>query len=912
MSQLASSVGLITGIPIQDTVDKLMAVASLSKNNLTSRTNDLQNQKLAVAQLTSLLVAFQFEANQLGTASLFESRKASSSDSSALSAAIATDGHPAPGNYLFTPVQTASAQQLLSQSFAAGDTIGAGSFTFGLGGFVDRGISLEQLNGGAGVAAGKIRVTDRSGDSAVIDLSFARSVDDVLDAINNNTSINVSAVASGDSFKLVDNSGGSGNLKVQEVAGGSTASDLGLAGIDTADDSATGTDIFTLHTNTELSLLNDGNGVQLRSGNDLSVTLADGSTVNVELGNAKTLGDVLDAINAAAPTQLSAEIGSDGNRLKLTDLTTGAETFAVTNVGSGTAADDLGLTLASAGDTLTGGRLASGLRDTLVASLQGGRGIGTLGQIDITNRNNVTSNVDLSGAETLGQIVSTINSQAVGVTAAINSARNGIVLTDTTGATASNFIVADGDGNNTATGLGIAADSTATTVNSGGLQRQQISEATLLSSLNGGAGIDVGDFKITGTTGVLGAVDLNKVDDIATTVGDVIARINALASVGVEARINDRGDGIEIIDTAGGTGNITVTDVGTGTTSKDLNLLGTSSSVTIDGSPKQVIDGTATATVTIAADDKLSDVVAKINALNRGVTASVLNDGTRQRLTLSVNQSGAANELLVDTSNTRLSLQEVSSGRDALLLYGSSGTGGVLVSSSSNQFDNIVDGLNLTVNDGTLKPVTVTVSSSTDSLVSTAKEFVSAYNSLHDTLGKLTSFDPDALTTGILFGTREALQVDTSISRLITSRFFGVGQFQSLAAVGISLDDKGKMSLDESKLNAAFDKDPDAVKTMFTDPKLGIAAKFNETCERLAGATNSLLSSRTDSLTSIIDSNNKRLDQMSAQLDNQREALLAMFDNLETTIARLKDNATVLSSFQPIPPLNSTGTTTPI
>jgi len=39
------------------------------------------------------------------------------------------------------------------------------------------------------------------------------------------------------------------------------------------------------------------------------------------------------------------------------------------------------------------------------------------------------------------------------------------VLTDTTGATGSNFIVADGDANNSATALGITANGSATTVN---------------------------------------------------------------------------------------------------------------------------------------------------------------------------------------------------------------------------------------------------------------------------------------------------------------------------------------------------------------------------------------------------------------------------------------------------------------
>ncbi len=167
---------------------------------------------------------------------------------------------------------------------------------------------------------GKIRITDRSGASAVIDLSFARNVDDVLNAINGSTDINVTATVVGDSFKLTDNSGGSGNLKVQDVSGGKTAANLGIDNIDVAANSATGSDVFTLSSKTVLSTLNDGTGVQLKTGNDLSVALADGSTVGVDLGSAKTLGDVINAINSAGAGKLTAAIGSDGNRIELQRL----------------------------------------------------------------------------------------------------------------------------------------------------------------------------------------------------------------------------------------------------------------------------------------------------------------------------------------------------------------------------------------------------------------------------------------------------------------------------------------------------------------------------------------------------------------------------------------------------------------
>src|SRR4051794_18614832 len=104
MSAIQSSVGLVTGINIQDTVDKLMSIAAQSKNNLTARTKTLSNEKLAVTQLTSLLVAFQFESKQLGKDAPFNSRQITSSDESALTAAVSTDGNPAVGNYVFTPV----------------------------------------------------------------------------------------------------------------------------------------------------------------------------------------------------------------------------------------------------------------------------------------------------------------------------------------------------------------------------------------------------------------------------------------------------------------------------------------------------------------------------------------------------------------------------------------------------------------------------------------------------------------------------------------------------------------------------------------------------------------------------------------------------------------------------------------
>lgn len=618
MGRIQSSVGLITGIPIEETVNKLMAIAARPKDLLTERTKSVDAERLAITHLTSLVLAFEFEVNRLSSADVFQTKTVTSSDANSLRATLTGNGTPPDGTYKFRPLQTASSHQLASSSFDDLSALTeAGTLTFGFGGFVDKGIALAELNAGGGVSRGSIRITDRAGDSAEIDLRLARTVDDVLSVINHNGGAAVSAEINGDSIRLTDRSGGSGNLKVQEIGGGTTALDLGLFGINVAANEATGADIFTLHGSTKLASLNDGAGVALAAGNDLTITLADGTTLDVDLGTAETLADVLDVLNSAGPSKLQAVIAADGNRLELTDLTSGGSAFSVASVGTGTAAESLGLTVEAGGDTITGSRLTSGLRDSLVSSLRGGKGLSALGEIDITNRNNVTSTVDLAAAETLAEIVAAINQQATGVTAAINSARNGIVLTDTTGGTASNLIVADGDSRESASALGLNVDEAVTAVNSGSLDRHQIGRGTLLSSLNGGKGIDVADFVIIDSSGKSGGVDLNTPGNEAKTVGDVLDRINALTNANVEARINDAGDGILLIDHAGGDGTLRVREVGRHTAAADLRLLSPVVEQQIDNVTRQTIDGTTRKTIDLSGLNDPGATIA-LSSLNGG------------------------------------------------------------------------------------------------------------------------------------------------------------------------------------------------------------------------------------------------------------------------------------------------------
>lgn len=1031
MASITPNTGLVTGIPIQQTVDQLIAVQARPRDLLAQLGKKVEAEQVAFTTLTASLLSLQFHAVNVGKPSLFAQTTATSSNPALLS--VSTTGDPPLGSFQFTPLQTAQSQQLLSSGLASDtDGLGGGSFSFRFGGYVDSDTALEILNGGAGVEGGRIRITDRSGASAEIDLRFVQTVDEVLDAVNNASGINVELAVSGDRFVLTDGTGGSGNLRVQELSG-TTAASLGLGGIDVAADEAVGQDVFRLFDKLDLGLLNDGNGIRFdealpelqvdfrdnsapliidfhklgnsgtqakatttavngvdaqvkftakTAGEDLNgvtvvfqddpsvtfgsetvyydentktltfkideghtnanhiiSTLNEDETASEVFTAAKatggsgtglidvtdsayitggvdplpdadenTLGDVLNTLNTADPARLKAQISADGDRIELIDLTsdTGG-TFSVTSLFNTLAAGDLGITGDAVGDTLTGERVHAGLNTTLLRNLNGLSGIEDLGLLALTDRSGASASVDLSSVDTLQGVIDAINGAGVGISAKVNAARNGIQLTDTTGSTAGNLIVANGDGSTeTADKLGIAVDDSTSSINSGTLQRRVISQNTRLDSLRGGQGINLGRFKITDTNGSSGTIDLTT--GKIKTIGDLVKQIDLLG-LGLDVRVNDAGDGIALIDTAEGGGLFKVSDI-TGTAAKELQLTSAAKTVQIEGEDKVVINGSTTYNVKLEANESLDDLIERINKLGAGVSASKFTDGSTLkpfRLSLLSQQSGSAGALLVDSSELGFTLQETAAAQDARLLFGSSNVdgAGIVATSTTGTFKNVLPGVSVTVNGASTESVTVNVKQTSTSLSAGVIALVDSYNKLRDQIDSLTAFDDVDLKAGLLLGDGNILRVENDLSRVLTARFFGVGSVQALKSVGISLGSDGKLSFDQSVLEAALVTDRAAVEEFFTKEGVGFSDKLESVIDTLAGEDTSLLTNRIDALGSRLDDINRRLDFMQERLDSSRELLLNEFNQMELAIAKQQNNLTALSALQIIPPLTS-------
>jgi flagellar hook-associated protein 2 len=872
-----------------------MAVSSRSKTALETRVKGLQAQQVAINEITALVVGIQLQSDRIGAASSFKTNAVSSSKSDIVSAAIS--GAPAQGNYSVRVLQTAQTATASSAPLtSSNDTLLAGDFVVKTGGFVDSNIALDDLRGGAGIARGKIRITDRSGLAKEIDLRFSSTIDDTLKSINN-AGLRVSAKADGDRIVLTDLSGQTiSNLIVEEVGGGRTAADLGLSGINVNANSATGDDLSFLASSSRISTLRDGRGIAFGFGTDLSITLRDGTTLNIDVNSDKApsnVGQLMAKVNAANADKLELRISSNGNGLELVDKTTGSGAFVAT----GKLADQLGFTgVAGNSGSIVGSRIQSTLQGPLLSSLKGGQGLGTPGIITITNRQGTVKSVDMSGAQGLREVIDRINNSNSGVTASYNRSRTGIVVQDVTGGTSSNLIVADGDSNGTATKLGIAINAEKNSVEGGALDLQFVSEATELTRLNQGRGVRTGSFTITNASGSQKTITLTP---NTKTVADVLELVNS-NTIGIQAKLNAQGDGITIVDTSSGSGQLTITDNQSGSSALDLGIRGTGTPKTSPA--RQEITGSQNFKLAINGTESITDVVKKINDANGPLTASLLTSGSSTvRLLLTSRATGDSGRFYADGEGIGLNINASGAARDAIVAVGSAeDSGGSLVRSSNNIVNNAIEGVALTLKGASPDPIDVTVSSNNSTLERNLQLFVDQYNKARDKITKETEFNSDTGTTGLLIGSSEILRVEQALSRFITQRNFGSGKVQSLVQLGISANDKGKLEFDKEKLNKALASDPEDVKTFLTKETTGFGSRAKKLLDSLVGIKGSTLVIRSQTIQRQIESGTQRVETLTSKLSRERERLLNQFYKLEESISKIRGASTSLNDLQTV------------
>lgn len=333
-------------------------------------------------------------------------------------------------------------------------------------------------------------------------------------------------------------------------------------------------------------------------------------------------------------------------------------------------------------------------------------------------------------------------------------------------------------------------------------------------------------------TAVQGLTDITKFQNVNASVADAtVAQTTAssTATAGTYALEVTQLAQAQKLVTAGQ--NSSTAPIGNGTISLDFGTisggtLGANGTYTGAG---YTSGGSGVKTITIdSSNNSLTGIRDAINKANAGVTATIVNDGsnTPYRLSLSMNNMGAANSLKISTSGDAAlgtllnqdpagtqNLTETITAKNANFKVD-----GVAITKTSNSVSDVISGVTLNLlktNAGT--PTNVTVAQSSSAAVAAVNSFVTAYNAINKTFSDATAYNATTKQSASLNGENSVLTIQTQIRNALLSPIVGAPSTASkLEQIGVTFQRDGSLSVDSSKLQSAIAANPQGIGGLFT------------------------------------------------------------------------------------------------
>lgn len=245
------------------------------------------------------------------------------------------------------------------------------------------------------------------------------------------------------------------------------------------------------------------------------------------------------------------------------------------------------------------------------------------------------------------------------------------------------------------------------------------------------------------------------------------------------------------------------------------------------------------------------------------------------------------------TQEELFKIRKVQNAQDAVFAYN-----GISMRRPTNSIDDIVSGVNIelltTTEPG--KPAVINITRNDEEIIESVKKFVESYNELAMKLDEVTRYDEDSKVAGVFNGDSDIRSIRPTLNRIFSTTVSTETELKSLAKYGLALDEKGKMSLDSSKLSMALSADPQgtqdffygSIKTSeFREIQVdGVFKKFDQELDRLLNGGNARLKVLEESLTK--DDKKLREDRKKAiqQLDSRYDIMAQRFAAYDSQISK--------------------------
>jgi len=342
----------------------------------------------------------------------------------------------------------------------------------------------------------------------------------------------------------------------------------------------------------------------------------------------------------------------------------------------------------------------------------------------------------------------------------------------------------------------------------------------------------------------------------------------------------------------------------------------------------------------IQGSESLNSVMSKVNNSKLGVT--MFYDSYSDKVTMTRKETGVYNENGQEIEFTDgdfltqvLGFQNGNSGNYVKAENATFTVNGLETSRQSNTFS--MNGVTFTLKKTTDTPVTINVNNDNDGLYENIKSFVDKYNELVEKIEKklsepkykkylpLTDDEKKELSdtqqekwenmakSGIL---RNDSILSGLITQMRTAIYSGVNQddldssMKALSAIGITTTadfTSAKLEINESKLKAAIEKDPNSIELLFngtgaTDGQKGVIQrlydKVNATMDQLKErAGNSYSVNNTFTIGRQLDDLDDRIERFEARLSDLETRYYSQFTAMEQAIQKANSQAAYLTQF---------------
>ncbi|MGI5310129.1 flagellar filament capping protein FliD [Rheinheimera sp. WS51] len=335
--------------------------------------------------------------------------------------------------------------------------------------------------------------------------------------------------------------------------------------------------------------------------------------------------------------------------------------------------------------------------------------------------------------------------------------------------------------------------------------------------------------------------------------------------------------------------------------------------------------------IDVTAGMTLEQLRLKINdsGENFGVNANIINAGgsVGTKLVLSSSETGDGNDLVVSNDNAELDaistqptgasagLTTVQSAQNAIVEID-----GILATSASNTFTDVVQDISLTVlqktPDGNNAKLDVGVDKET--VKTNIKAFIDSYNQLVDQVDSLTKSRTLGADGKTVTGNGGSLKGDP-LPRSIMSQLQGIlgntidgsdADMNSLYSLGITLNKDGKLEISTSteysdtsgqmRFDKALDENFDAIGKMFGNES-GLIASLDSFIQEF-NKSGGIIASKESSINKQIANNTKASEAASRYIESFEKSLLSRYQALDSLLAEMqRTQASVTSALTSLP-----------